>query len=229
MNINADFAQSASVHAENIPWRASPAPGVERKMLDRIGDEVARATSIVRYAAGSQFPPHSHGGGEEFFVLEGVFEDERGQYPAGHYVRNPPTSRHAPGAPEGCTIFVKLWQFDPADRTEVVIDTDQLAWAGDAGTGVSSKPLFRDAHETVMLERWQAQVAIDELLPQGAELLVLSGSFIRDEVFERLSWLRLPPGARLTAAAGPDGCIIWIKRGHLAATSDRLAEPRTNG
>jgi anti-sigma factor ChrR (cupin superfamily) len=43
--------------------------GVERRMLDRIGDEVARATSIVRYASESRFSPHVHDGGEEFLVL----------------------------------------------------------------------------------------------------------------------------------------------------------------
>jgi hypothetical protein len=61
-------------------------------MLDRIGDEVARATSIVRYAPASHFSPHVHDGGEEFLVLEGTFQDEHGDYPVGSYVRNPPTS-----------------------------------------------------------------------------------------------------------------------------------------
>src|SRR5438046_1035028 len=98
-------------------------PGIERRMLDRIGGEVASATSIVRYAVQSRFSPHTHGGGEEFLVLEGVFQDEHGDYPAGTYVRNPPTSRHTPGSESGCIIFVKLWQFDPADRTRVRIET----------------------------------------------------------------------------------------------------------
>ena len=58
-------------------------------MLDRIGDEVARATSIVRYAPHSHFSPHTHGGGEEFLVLDGVFQDEHGDYPAGHLCPQP--------------------------------------------------------------------------------------------------------------------------------------------
>ncbi len=85
-------------------------------MRDRVGGGVARATSIVRYAPASRFSPHVHGGGEEFIVLDGVFQDEHGDYPAGSYVRNPPQSRHTPGSAAGCTIFVKLWQFDAADR-----------------------------------------------------------------------------------------------------------------
>jgi len=58
----------------------SPIPGVDRRMLDRIGDAVARATSIVRYAPHSHFSAHTHGGGEEFLVLDGVFQDEHGDY-----------------------------------------------------------------------------------------------------------------------------------------------------
>src|SRR5690606_16882155 len=101
MEINSAFEERAAVHAARIDWVPSPMPGVERRMLDRIGGEVARATSLVRYAAGSSFPPHVHGGGEEFYVLEGVFSDERGDYPAGTYVRNPPQSKHAPASAEG--------------------------------------------------------------------------------------------------------------------------------
>src|SRR5215472_3874467 len=119
MELNADFSRRVAVHAAQLPWVASPMAGVERRMLDRIGGEVARATSIVRYAPGSRFSPHTHGGGEEFFVLEGVFQDEHGDFPAGSYIRNPPTSSHTPGSTLGCIIFVKLWQFDRDDRTHV--------------------------------------------------------------------------------------------------------------
>ena len=103
MDLNSDFAARAAVHAAWLPWLPSPIPGVDRRMLDRIGDEVARATSIVRYAPHSRFSSHTHGGGEEFLVLDGVFQDERGDYPAGTYVRNPPTSSHTPGTEPGCT------------------------------------------------------------------------------------------------------------------------------
>lgn len=119
MEVNADFDQRASVHADKIDWLASPMPGVERRMLDRIGDEVARATTIVRYAPDSHFSPHVHTGGEEFLVLEGVFQDEHGDFPVGSYIRNPPQSSHTPGSKEGCTIFVKFWQFDLARTPSV--------------------------------------------------------------------------------------------------------------
>jgi len=90
--------------------------GVERWMLDRIGDEVARATSIVRYAANARFSAHTHGGGEEFLVLAGSFHDAHGDYLEGAYVRNPIGTSHAPWAgPEGAVLFVKLHQFAAED------------------------------------------------------------------------------------------------------------------
>ena len=104
MDLNPDFTARAAVHGAALPWVSSPIAGVERRMLDRIGEEVARATTIVRYAPESRFSPHVHGGGEEFIVLEGVFQDEHGDFPAGSYIRNPPQSRHTPGSKPGCTI-----------------------------------------------------------------------------------------------------------------------------
>src|SRR4051812_46498851 len=186
MHLNADFSQRAAVHAGTMAWVASPMAGVHRRMLDRIGDEVARATSIVRYAPASHFSPHVHDGGEEFLVLDGVFQDEHGDYPAGSYIRNPPTSRHTPGSSAGCTIFVKLWQFDPADRTEVRIATAGRAFTpAEDRPSVSILPLFEDAVEQVRLEEWApgAQIAIPAL--GGLELLVLAGSF--DEQGERFT------------------------------------------
>src|SRR5271168_3981228 len=106
MNLNSAFGARAAVHAGRLAWTPSPIPGVDRCMLDRVGEEVARATSIVRYAPGSHFSPHTHGGGEEFLVLDGVFQDEHGDFPAGSYIRNPPTSRHTPRSEVGCTLFV---------------------------------------------------------------------------------------------------------------------------
>jgi hypothetical protein len=217
MNLNADFTKRAVVHAATLDWQASPMPGVERRMLDRIGGEVARATTIVRYAPESHFSPHVHGGGEEFLVLEGVFQDEHGDFPAGSYVRSPPQSRHTPGSKPGCTMFVKLWQFDLTDRTQVRVDTNAIAPLDVEGrNGVKVMPLFRDAREDVRLEQWAPSTAI-ELDPDGGlEVLVLDGSFGEGgETFRAQSWLRLPVGAHFSARVATDGCRVWIKEGHL--------------
>ena len=217
MNLNADFTARAAVHAGQCDWTPSPVPGVDRRMLDRVGGEVARATSIVRYAPHSRFSAHTHGGGEEFLVLDGVFQDEHGDYKAGSYVRNPPTSRHTPGSETGCTLFVKLWQFDPDDRTELRTDTAAVPFMPVPGRpGVEMAPLFEDAWEHVRLERWAPGTAITLPVPGGIELLVLEGSFVENgETFTPQSWLRLPDRAVLRAVAGPQGCRVWAKSGHL--------------
>lgn len=194
--------------------------GVDRRMLDRIGDEVARATSIVRYAPESHFSAHVHTGGEEFFVLEGVFQDEHGDFPAGTYVRNPPQSSHTPGSVPGCTIFVKLWQFDKGDRTHTRIDTNKMRFVADAERqGVEILPLFHDDREDVVLERWSAGSSQSLSARHGMEVLVLEGSFEEGgETFEQGSWLRLPKGASSRALVGPKGTKVWIKRDHLEQT-----------
>lgn len=217
MNLHADMNHKAVVHAAQLNWLASPIQGVERRMLHRLGDEVAQATSIVRYSPSSQFSAHTHSGGEEFLVLEGVFQDEHGDYPAGSYVRNPPQSRHIPGSAMGCTIFVKLWQFDPLDRKHVVVHTEQMAHVTDAKRpGVRVSPLFMDAHEDVRLEEWAPHTLIELTLPKGGEFLVLQGGFSEGgESFAKQSWLRLPPGSHLSAQTTEQGAKVWAKLNHL--------------
>jgi anti-sigma factor ChrR (cupin superfamily) len=214
MDLNADFAKRVVVHAGDAPWIASPMPGVDRRMLDRIGDEVARATSIVRYAPGSAFSAHTHTGGEEFLVLEGVFQDEHGDYPAGTYVRNPPTTSHTPGAAEGCTIFVKLWQFDLEDRTQFRMDMD--AQLGAIQDGIARAELHRDEREVVSYQVLEPGAVMTEDAAGGIEVLVLDGSVHKGaDDLVRWSWLRLPDGAPLHATAGPKGARLWMKTGHL--------------
>jgi len=218
VELNADFSKRAAVHGMQIPWLASPMAGVERRMLDRIGNEVARATTIVRYAPGSHFSSHVHTGGEEFLVLEGIFQDEHGDYPAGSYIRNPPQTSHTPGSQSGCTIFVKLWQFDPEDRTQIRLNTADMEYTADPlRPAVEVMPLFQDKTEKVFLEHWQAGATIELIADNGMEILVLDGSFKENaEEFSPQSWLRLPKGYRSTAIAGETGAQIWIKRNHLA-------------
>jgi hypothetical protein len=218
MQLNADFTQRAVVHAATLEWTRSPIAGIERRMLDRMGGEVARATTVVRYAPQSQFSRHTHEGGEEFFVLEGVFQDEHGDYPAGTYVRNPPTSAHTPRSEAGCTLLVKLWQFDAADRTQLRIDTTQCAYQQDPSrAGVEIMPLYRRGQETVALECWQPGTRVSLQSPAGVEIFVLDGEFTdAGESFRYQSWLRLPPHSVLRAQTGSRGCRVWIKRGHLA-------------
>lgn len=217
MRLNADFSQPVVVKSENNEWVSSPMSGVERKMLDRIGDEVARATTIVRFAPQSNFSAHTHDGGEEILVLEGVFSDEHGDFPAGSYIRNPPTSRHTPYTDEGCTILVKLHQFDPDDRTHVRIDTGKGGMIREEGRqGVSVLPLFDDGKERVRLEHYEPGARIKLDANGGLELFVVTG--IVEAESDRLNqwdWMRLPRNSHFEAIAGAQGCRVWIKTGHL--------------
>ena len=214
MNLNADFSERVVVHSAIAPWVASPMAGVDRRMLDRIGDEVARATSIVRYAPGSHFSELTHTGGEEFIVLDGVFQDEHGDFPAGTYVRNPPTTAHTPRSDQGCTIFVKLWQFDLDDRTQ--FRKDMNAALTNLGDGVSAQALHQDARETVRFITLAPGATFAESAQGGTELLMISGAATEGEdMLGKGTWLRLPEGTPLHLLASNKGATFWIKTGHL--------------
>ncbi len=223
MHVNADFSQRVLVRFEDTEWIPSPMPGVERKMLDRIGDEVARATTIVRFAPGSAFSPHTHDGGEEYLVLDGTFQDEDGDFPVGAYVRNPPTSSHTPAAQEGATILVKLHQFDLDDRTQVQIQTAAAPWSP-VEDGVDVQALHTDTREAVTLERWAPGQSRALDAAGGLEIFVLEGGLTESgEKMAQWDWLRVPVGGRFSAIAGADGARVWIKTGHLRFAGERAA------
>jgi anti-sigma factor ChrR (cupin superfamily) len=219
LNLNDDFSQRVVAHAADAKWVASPLPGVERRMLDRVGGEVARATSLVRYAPGSSFERHVHGGGEEILVLDGVFSDEQGDHPAGTYLRNPPGTAHAPFSRPCCTLFVKLWQFGAGDLDPVRIDTRSAAWRPGLVPGLAVLPLHSHDGVDTALVRWAPGTRFQaHVHPGGEEILVLEGLF-RDEggAYPAGSWLRSPRWSRHAPFTGPEGALIYVKVGHLGA------------
>jgi|TARA_B110000914_G_scaffold218887_1_gene226770 anti-sigma factor ChrR (cupin superfamily) len=224
MKIAADFSRREVKHSATMLWADSPMPGVARRPLDRVGNEVARATTVVRYAPGSHFSAHAHAGGEEFIVLEGVFQDEHGDYPVGSYVRNPPQSSHTPGSEAGCVILVKLWQFQPEDRTPVRLNINELeSLPHTSKKGVSVTPLFEDKHE---------QVCVIDLLPNtfleiypegGAELFILQGSVKeQQDTLVKHTWLRAPIGYPLSLKTDEVRAKIWVKSGHLSDVDQQI-------
>lgn len=216
MRLNADFDQRVVIRPEAYDWVASPASGVERMMLDRVGDEVARATSLVRFAPNSSFDAHTHGGGEEYLVLDGVFSDEDGDYPAGTYVRNPIGTRHTPRiGPEGATILVKLRQFDPDDDVQKVVRTDTAF--DEVAPGLSQIVLHEHGPERVRMVRFAPGTKLDRHAhPGGEELFVIEGSYSDDDGhYPAGTWLRSPVGTG-HAPWSDEGCLLWIKTGHLA-------------
>jgi anti-sigma factor ChrR (cupin superfamily) len=218
-DLHADFTQRVVGLAAGAHWTPTPQPGVQRRMLDRTGGEVARATSVVRYAPGAAFQRHVHGGGEEILVLEGTFSDERGDYPAGSYLRNPPGSSHTPFSRDGCVLFVKLWQFAAADLEPVRIDTRTTPWRPGLVPGLSVMPLHAFDGVSTALVRWAPDTRFNtHAHPGGEEILVLDGLF-RDEfgAYPAMSWLRSPRWSQHTPFTGPEGALIYVKVGHLGA------------
>lgn len=182
-------------------------------MLDRVGDEAAVATSLVRYAKGTRFPTHAHPQGEEFLVLDGTFSDEHGDYPAGTYVRNPNGTRHAPFSDAGCLLFVKLRQFDDADQRACVIDTAALA-------APTHSPVRHVLHQFEDERVWLINArAGDEVTLSWHELvrevLSLQGvQRINDLELTPTAWMRLPAGHEVMLSFLTDGCV-YAKTRHL--------------
>jgi len=212
MRINDDLTRPVIVHAAKLDWVKSPAAGVDRRMLYRVGGEVARATSVVRYAPGSAFPRHVHSGGEEILVLEGTFQDEHGDYPAGSYFRNPPGTSHELAAAGGCTIFVRLWQFREGDETQIVRQPGEGEAAPLREGATAARTLFDDGAERVAIEDWRGDATVTVGNERGLEFILLSGSARVDgEELAPQSWGRLPAGQALTATVAPEGARIWFK------------------
>ena len=216
MKLNADFTKRAVVRPEDYNWVSSPASGVERMMLDRVGDEVARATTIVRFAPGSKFDAHTHGGGEEFLVLDGVFSDESGDYPAGTYVRNPIGTSHTPHTDEGCTILVKLHQFDANDTAQFHIDTKTAPFRSGLVEGLSVLPLHSSDSEKVALVRWAPGTKFNPHQHWGGEEIFVIEGIFQDEHgdYPAGSWIRSPHLSQHTPWSD-EGCLIYVKTGHL--------------
>lgn len=223
MHVHADRTLPAWVQGAELPWLPSPEPGVERRVLERIGGEVALATTLVRYRPGSRFPRHAHALGEEFLVLEGTFSDEHGDYPAGTYVRNPPGTVHAPGSDEGCVVFVKLRQMATPDRRAVCLRPEHHAWHDTVTRGLSRALLDHGDGVSVSLERLQPGAIRPEQDGEGGEeWLVLEGSVRQLHGTEppllAWGWVRDPAHHR-PAVLSDNGALLWVKRGHLPSTA----------
>jgi anti-sigma factor ChrR (cupin superfamily) len=225
MNINHDITQRVVLHTPQMDWVGSPATGVQRKMLDRVGDEVARATSVVRYEPGAAFTAHAHGGGEEILVLDGVFSDEHGQYPAGTYLRHPPGSQHSPASQTGCLLLVKLWQFCSGDQQSVQIDTQTAQWYQGMVPGLTVLPLHEFNGVNTALVRWAPDTVFNRHIhPGGEEIFVLEGVF-HDEhgSYPTGAWIRSPRYSQHTPFTQSEGALIYVKTGHLDAEFLSLA------
>jgi len=213
--LNMDFDRPVQVLSMNQHWQHSPADGVSRVHLERCAPEHGHTTSFVKFEAGAAFTAHAHPGGEEIYVMEGVFSDENGDYPAGSYLRNPPGTKHAPFSQAGCTLFVKLNQFQANDQSSVTIKPADQHWQPGIG-GLAVLPLHSHLGENTALVKWPEN---ERFQPHshwgGEEIVVLSGTFIDEHGrYPAGSWLRSPHMSQHFPYVEEE-TIILVKTGHL--------------
>ena len=228
-SINGDLTMRVAVDTAAMEWSPSPSGSVWRKRVHLVGPaEAGQVTSVVRYEPNSTFHAHDHSDGEEILVLDGVFSDEHGDWPAGTFLLNPEGFRHAPFSKPGCVLFVKLRQFAGRDRQHVVVDTNAIGWQSTSIDGIRRKLLYRQSgySDVVDLERWEPNAALGSIAyPSGAERFILDGEF-SDETgtYGKGRWLRFPAGTRhhpRTVA----GCTQYVKRGAQAYLASAVANP----
>jgi anti-sigma factor ChrR (cupin superfamily) len=221
--INGDLTRRVVVDTSAMTWTASPSPSVRRKRVHLVGPpESGQVTSVVRYEPESTFATHDHPDGEEILVLDGVFSDEHGDWPAGTYLLNPEGFRHAPFSRDGCLLFVKLRQFPGKDRQHVVVMTREIPWQPTEVRERSIKALYQQAGyaDTTRLERWMPGSTRRQLhYEHGAELFVIDGA-LEDEQgrYTAGTWLRLPVSS-VHQAGSNDGCTLYVKEGGFAYLS----------
>lgn len=214
--LHADRSLRCVVDSTALPWVASPAPLVQRRLLEREGGEVARATSVVRYAPGARFEAHRHDLGEEILVLEGTLCDAAGSYGPGTYLKNPPGSVHAPFSPEGCILFVKLRHLDVQDTQRVVVPTRQAQWHPGLVAGLRVLPLWEFGTSHTAMVRWAPQTRFNPHRHFGGEeIFVVEGVFSDEHgSYPQGHWIRSPHLSQHQPFS-VEGCLILVKTGHL--------------
>jgi anti-sigma factor ChrR (cupin superfamily) len=215
MNINIDYSKRVVINHHDLPWIKSPDLGVERRLLERLGDEVAKATSIVRYQPDSKFQRHTHDFGEEIFVLDGIFSDETGNHPAGTYIMNPPGSSHTPFSESGCTLFVKLRYLGSDQVEREVVDTKTAPWYQGMVSGLHVMPLMKQGSGSTLV-RWAPQTYFNPHRHYGGEEIFVVDGVFEDENgrYPSGSWIR-SPHMSLHKPFSKEGCTIFVKTGHL--------------
>lgn len=236
IELNSDKSQSCLVNTDSVDWIETAAGGVRRKMIERIGGEVARATTVVNFQPNASFPAHVHRGGEEFLVLQGDWYDDWATQPAYTYVRNYIGSKHTPRiGPKGCTILVKLCQMSELhkepDHSQWDISESNRSWRVCSSIrGRQLLNVFESPLEEVHFERWQPnQSGYVDIPETGEEVFVIEGSFA-DELGEHRAWSwsrNAGDRPRLKRTSGPQGCLLYVKSRHLRSPEVDIAAMQT--
>jgi anti-sigma factor ChrR (cupin superfamily) len=201
MDINSDYSKRVVINHHDLPWIPSPESGIERRMLERLGDEVAKATSIVRYHPGSTFQRHAHEYGEEIS--------------AGTYIMNPPGSSHAPRSETGCILFVKLRHLGSEQVHREVLNTSTANWYQGMVPGLTVMPLMQQGTGSTLV-RWAPQTYFNPHKHYGGEEIFVVKGVFEDEYgrYPAGSWIR-SPHMSMHQPFSKEGCTIFVKTGHL--------------
>jgi len=213
--LNMDFSQFVVSRPLDQVWERSPSDGVSRVHFEREFLESGRTTSIVSFQPGSSFSRHVHTKGEEIWVLEGVFSDEFGDYPAGTYLRSPAGTAHRPFTKKGCKLFVKLDYFADEDVQKVVLrPEDQCFQQGIGGLRVMGLHSF--GHESTALVYWPENEKFQLHRHWGGEeIFVIKGRFIDEHgEYPAGTWLRSPHLSEHNPYVEEE-TLILVKVGHL--------------
>jgi anti-sigma factor ChrR (cupin superfamily) len=235
-NLNGDLSKRVVMRTGEMEWaKSGPSATVERKRCFRAGpQESGSVTSIVRYLPGATFPKHPHPQGEEIFILEGLFCDERGNHGPGTFLLNPEGFEHAPSSPEGNLILVRLRQYTNAIpgviRSQVALNTNALPWTDEfrnRGPGVSQKLLYplpedspqNEYPEIQWLEKWNEVSSPTPFIvgTYGLELFVVDGKFRdSDGSYKKGDWMRFPAGHNFDGTLNDKTeCVLLFKSGGL--------------
>lgn len=211
-----------AIDSATLSWQPSPAAGVWRKRLFHDGPpERGRVTSLVRFDAGARFPSHDHPAGEAILVLDGIFSDEDGDFPAGTWLFNPDGSRHAPFSRDGCLILVRLQQHPGRDRPRLAIDTSAIPWQASRAPGIAVRPIGPPDHPLpVALLRFAPGTAAPYRRHAGGAMLYVLDGTLTDETGDHTagSWLHFAAGAGHTPSSAT-GCTVFLDADGIATAS----------
>jgi anti-sigma factor ChrR (cupin superfamily) len=95
---------SRFIDTDEVPW-IETGPGNRMKVIYH-DPASGMLTILAKLEPGAGIPAHVHEDLEQTYVLEGSLVDDEGECTAGNFVIRAKGSRHAPIAPNGCTMLV---------------------------------------------------------------------------------------------------------------------------
>jgi len=211
VNFNLDISKKVVIDTTNKTNKSLSKNGITKVILEGELENSEQTSSIIEYSPNTQLQIWSHPFGEEIFVLEGIFSNKNGDYPAGTYIRNSSMISDKSFSKKGCKIFIKSNQTNSIDNTQIVIDTNISKWLKGYGN-LEVIPLY----ENTALVKWpKSEKFVQHSHYGGEEIFVLKGEFIDEHGrYPKGTWLRSPHLSTHFPFVEEE-TIIFVKTGHL--------------